>query len=234
MAESVAIKRATLTVLKNSTWFHGIRLSLLREITALSMQRRYGSGETVFSRDEPGDHLFGVISGTIRVTTQSADGRELALNTMKAGDLIGEISVLDGGTRTASGHTLEPTVVFVIPRAQFTALMLRQPNIALHMIELLCERVRHASLQVEEAAFLSVSERLGRLLEKLVNEAGTEHPPPATCTIKMSQSELASFLNASRQSVNGCLQVWQKQGFVSLGRGRIEIHQLGRILATPN
>jgi CRP/FNR family cyclic AMP-dependent transcriptional regulator len=226
MAESVAVKQATLTLLKSSNWFRGIQANLLHEITAVSVQRRYGAGETVFNRDEPGDHLFGVISGSIRVTTQAADGRELALNTMKAGDLIGEISVLDGGTRTASGHALEPTVVFVIPRRKFKALMLRQPKIALHMIALLCERVRRTSAQVEEAAFLSLSERLARLLETLDNEAGAE-----TCVVKITQSELASFLNASRQAVNGCLGVWQKEGLISLGRGRIEIHQLGRILA---
>lgn len=234
MAESVAVKRATLTVLKHSIWFRGIRVDLLREITALSVQRKYEAGQIVFSRDEPGDHLFGVISGSIRVTTQAADGRELALNTMKAGDLIGEISVLDGGTRTASGHTLEPSVVFVIPRVKFTALMLQQPEIALHMIELLCERVRRTSLQVEEAAFYSLTERLARLLEKLANEAGATQAPSTTCTIKISQNELASFLNASRQAVNGCLQVWRKQGLISLSRGRIEVHQLAEILRTAN
>lgn len=227
MTDVAAANLATLTVLKNNAWFRGIAEPLLREIAALSAQRKYASGEIVFYRDEPGDYLYGVISGSIRVTTQAPDGRELALNTMKAGDVIGEIAVLDGGTRTASGRALEATVVFVVPREQFTALMLRQPTIALHMIELLCQRVRRASQQVEEAAFLSLTERLGRQLESLVRDTGAALP----CTVKISQSELASFLNASRQAVNGCLQRWQKSGFVTLRRGSIVVHDLAGILA---
>ena len=226
MTDSGAPNLATLTVLTNSTWFRGIAPTLLREIAALSQQRRYHAGEIVFHRDEPGDYLYGVISGSIRVTTHATDGRQLALNTMMAGDLIGEIAVLDGGSRTASGHALEETLVFVVPREQFTALMMRQPTIALHMIELLCDRVRHTSQQVEEAAFLSLSQRLARLLEKFVDETGAGVP----CTITTSQSELGSFLNASRQAVNGALQKWQKAGFITLRRGRIDVHDLSGVL----
>ena len=220
-----SVNRATLTVLKNSAWFRAIDAPLLREISRLSVQRKYQDGEMVFHREEPGDYLYGVISGRIRVTTQAPDGREMALNTMKSGDVIGEIAVLDGGTRTASGRALEATVVFVIPRAAFTSLMLRQPSIALHMIELLCERVRRTSKQVEEAAFLSLSERLALLLENLVHESNT----PLPCTLTISQSELASFLNASRQAVNGCLQVSQRQGLVTLKRGRVVVHALAKV-----
>lgn len=227
MTDSSTPNLATLTVLNNSNWFRGVAPTLLREIAALTVQRRYSAGETVFHRDQPGDYLYGVIAGSIRVTTQAADGRQLALRTMLAGDLIGEIAVLDGGKRTASGHALEETLVFMVPREQFTALMMRRPTIALHMIEVLCARVRQTSQQVEDAAFLTLSQRLARLLEKFVAETGGRAP----CTITTSQSELGSFLNASRQAVNGALQKWQKAGFITLGRGRIEVHDLAGVLA---
>ncbi len=228
MADAAVFNLAAVTVLKNSEWFKDMSDELLREIAALSSQRRYGEGELVFARDTPGDYLYGVIAGSIRVTTMATDGRELSLNTMRAGDVIGEIAVLDGGVRTASGHALEPTTVFLVPREQFTALMLRQPSIALHMIRLLCERVRRTSRQVEEAAFLSLKQRLAQQLKKLVEDHGSELP----CTIKISQAELASFLNASRQAVNGCLQEWARLDLLTLQRGRITVHDLAQILAT--
>ncbi len=220
------VNLATLTVLKNSNWFRGIADELLREIAALSVTRNYAVGETIFQRDEPGDYLFGVIAGSIRVAIHSPDGRELALNTMGPGDIIGEIAVLDGGVRTATGRATEPTQVFVVPREPFAQLMRRQPDIALHMIELLCERVRHAHQQVEEAAFLTLPQRLGRQLVALANTGAGALP----VTIKISQGELATFLNASRQLVNGCLQGWQKQGYVSLKRGSIVVHDLDGLL----
>ncbi len=228
MGDQSVINLATVTVLKNSEWFSDMSDELLREIAALSSQRKYQAGELVFARDTPGDYLYGVIAGSIRVTTMARDGRELALNTMHAGDVIGEIAVLDGGVRTASGHALEPTTVFLVPREQFSALMLRQPSIALHMIRLLCERVRRTSRQVEEASFLSLKERLARQLSKLVEDQGGELP----CTIKISQSELASFLNASRQAVNGCLQEWAKLDLISIRRGSVTVHDLARILGS--
>lgn len=220
----------TLTVLQNSPLFRDVDTALLREIATLSTQRRYANGEVIFAQNEPGNYLYGVISGSVRVATRAADGRELALNTMMPGDIIGEIAVLDGGTRTASGHALEDTVVFVIAREPFTALMLREPTIALHMIKLLCQRVRRSSRQVEEAAFLTLPQRLALLLESLLDESSAAADGDSANVIKISQSELASFLNVTRQAVNGCLQTWQKEGFIALKRGRIEILDLQSLL----
>ena len=216
---------AALTVLKNGAWFGTLPDALLRKIAALSVQRKYDTDELVYQRDEPGDYLHGVIAGSIRVATASKDGRELALNTMRAGDIIGEIAVLDGGVRTASSYALEPTTTFLIHREDFRALMSQEPSIADHMIRLLCERVRFTSAQVEEAAFLSLPQRLARRLQKFVEDTDIGLP----CTVKISQSELASFINASRQAVNGILQDWAKKGFVQLNRGSIIVVDLDGI-----
>ena len=84
----------------------------------------------------------------------------------------------------------------------FTALMLREPTIALHMIKLLCQRVRRSSRQVEEAAFLTLRQRLALLLESLLDEHSAAGNDPSPDVIKISQSELASFLNVTRQVGN--------------------------------
>ncbi len=217
---------AVLTVLRNSRSFRGLPEPLLREIAKLSTTRMYQPGELVFQRNDPGDYLYGVISGSLRISVNAPDGRELALSTTGPGEIGGEISVLDGGTRTTTGRTLEATVMFMVPREPFAELMLRQPSIALHMIQLLCTRVRQTSRQVEDAAFLSLPQRLAVQLQTLVR--GLEQPLP--CTVKISQSELASFLNASRQVVNGCLQDWQRRGFIGLGRGVVRVEDLEGLL----
>ena len=102
---------------------------------------------------------------------------------------------------------------------------MRRPAIALHMIDVLCERVRGTSQQVEDAAFLSLPQRLASQLKVMVEDADAERP-----RINISQRELATFLNGSRQVVNACLQEWQKLGFIEVGRGYVEVRDLGGVL----
>ena len=91
------------TVLKQSTYFAGLDEALINQIANLSVNRSFRAGEVIFHRDEPGDYLYGVMSGQVRLTTQSSDGRELALNSQGPGEISGEIAFLDGGNRTATG-----------------------------------------------------------------------------------------------------------------------------------
>ena len=230
MTSDSAHNLAAATVLKNSAWFRGLSDQSVADIAALSVNRVFRAGESIFQHGEPGDYLYGVVSGSVRISVQSADGRELALNTLGPGDIGGEIALLDGGPRTATGRAIEDTTVFVVPRDQFTQLLLKQPEIALYLIRILCERVRHTSRHIEDAAFKPLAERLAMQIAELIqaNERGRlVHPP---YTIKISQSELASFLNVSRQVVNGCLQGWQKAGHIKLARGSITVHDLQGLL----
>ena len=217
---------AAFTALKNSAWFKGLNDELLSDVAALSVTRTYQAGETLFQRNEPGDYLYGVISGQVRISTQSAEGRELALNTLGPGDIGGEIAVLDGGARTATGRALTKTTVFVVPREGLTQLMMRQPRLAVYLVRVLCERVRHTSAQIESAAFLTLPQRVALHLNGLVQESNEELP----CRVKVSQAEMAMFLNVSRQVTNKCLQKMQADGFVTLGRGNILVHDLDTLL----
>ncbi len=220
-----------LTVLKSGHWFKGLPEALLREVASLSVVRNYEAGQTIFERGEPGNYIYGIIAGTVRISVQSEDGRDLALNTMGPGDIGGEIAVLDGGRRTATGTARTSTTVFLIGRDDLRSLMLARPELALHMIEVLCERVRRTSQQVENAAFLSLPQRLARQLEAMVRDAAYDGAadPGAGTRLDISQSEMASFLNASRQGVNMCLQDWQRAGWVSVGRGYVVVNDLNGI-----
>ncbi len=217
---------AAYTALRNSPWFRGLEDELLRAVAGLSVTRTYGEGEVLFVRDEPGDYLYGVISGRVRISTQSAEGRELALNTLGPGDIGGEIAVLDGGPRTATGTALTKTTVFVVPRDSFTRLLLNRPSIALHLIRLLCERIRLSSQQIEDAAFLPLPQRIALHLNGLVQEQGA----PLPCRVKVSQTEVALFLNVTRQVVNRSLQTMQAAGQVELSRGSILVKDLSGVL----
>ena len=227
MTESGPANAAVLTVLKNSPSFRGLDRKVLLELALVCLTQEYKTGELVFQRDSPGEYLYGVIAGSLRMQVHSSDGRELALSTTGPGEIGGEIAALDGGTRTATALALTATTLFIIPRESFLEVMQRHPSLNRRMIEMLCARVRQTSQQVEDAVFLTVPQKLARQLQILVAASGNELP----CKLKISQSELAAFLNASRQVVNGCLQTWQKLGFVKLGRGSIEIIDIDAVQA---
>ena len=216
-----------LTVLKQNPMFRGLADGLLATISGLCSNRRYETGEVVFAQGEPGNQLFGVISGRIRISTHSANGQELHLNVIETGEIVGEIAFFDRGLRTATGRADEPSSCFMIQRAPFMKLLEREPRLSVHLLELVCQRVRWTSKLVADSAFLSVPERLASRLTELVASGGTR--AARQYEVRLSQGELAHFLGVSRQVVNGHLQRWQKQGFVKLSRGLIIVNDLSAV-----
>jgi CRP/FNR family transcriptional regulator, cyclic AMP receptor protein len=220
------------TILERTRLFRGLPSATIQQISALSIRRSYSRGAIVFSQADPGDALYGVVMGKIRISTGSADGREMFLNIMEPGDTFGEIALLDGRHRTATASATVPTELIIIPRDHFLELLKREPKLVSHVVQLLCERIRWTSGLAEESALLSVPERLVRRLVSLGQLHG--HETPHGVELSISQEELARFLGLSRQAVNQYLQTWKAQGWISLGRGKIVIvdkHALRDVVA---
>ena len=140
---------------------------------------------------------------------------------MEPGDAFGEIALLDGSPRTATATAMTRTELIVIPRDAFSALLQSQPQLATHLIQLLCKRVRWTAELMEDTALLSVPARLAKRLLSLAGALGRE--PQRGMKITFSQEELAQFLGLSRQIVNQHLQTWRAQNWISLGRGSITL-----------
>src|SRR5207302_11288118 len=108
-------------------------------------------GEVLFQKGDPGNALFGVRRGQIRIETGSSDGSRLTLNFMGPGDLFGEVAVLDGQSRTADATAGEPTELFVLRREDFLSHLEREPKVAIKIIMQLCQRIRWQSVQMKES-----------------------------------------------------------------------------------
>jgi CRP/FNR family transcriptional regulator, cyclic AMP receptor protein len=179
------------TMLERNSLFRGLAAATLDRLAALSSKRTFKSESVIFLRGDPGDALFGVVSGRVRVSTQTANGREVILNVMKPGDVFGEIALLDGQPRTASATALSTTQLIIIQRADFIALLPRDPQLAIHLIELLCGRVRWTSQQMEDTSLLNVSQRLAKRVLHLASSQGS--PTKEGVEIRISQEQLARF-----------------------------------------
>jgi CRP-like cAMP-binding protein len=191
-------------MLQRSPLFRGLTPPALERIAELAGQRSFRAGEIVFSQGDPGDALYAVVTGKIRISAGAADGREIFLNIMEPGDSFGEIALLDGGTRTASATATLPSELVTIRREHFLGLLEREPRVALELLRLCGERLRWTSGLVEDAALLKAPARLAKRLLSL----GRLHGEPSArgVTLRISQEDLASFLGVSRQVVNQYLQ----------------------------
>jgi len=217
------------TVLERNLLFRGLSPATLGQIARLCIRRTYARDAVIFSQSDPGDALYGVVTGRVRISASSAAGREIFLNIMEPGDTFGEIALLDGRPRTASASATAPSELLIVTREQFLGLLAREPQLTDHLLRLLCARLRWVSGFAEESALLSVPARLARRLLSLGKLHG--HETPAGIELKVSQDEVARFLGLSRQIVNQYLQTWKARRWVDLGRGRIMI-QNGRALET--
>lgn len=210
-------------VLRRNYMFRGLPERALATIASLATRKVHQKGAIIFSQGDSGDALYGVASGRVRISASGAGGREVFLNIMEPGDTFGEIAVMDGLPRTAGATALDRTTLIVVKRVDFLALLEREPRVAIHLLKLLCERLRWTSELVEESAFLSGTARLAKRLLILASLHGRPALGTEAMELRISQAELAHFLGISRQIVNQHLGEWAKAGWVELGRGRIVI-----------
>ncbi len=209
------------TILERSRLFRGLPPATLEKIDALAIRRTFNEGSIIFAKGDLGGSLYGVVTGRILISANVEDGREIFLNIMEPGDTFGEIALLDGQPRSATASAAAPSEVIVITRDSFLALLQREPKIALHLLQLLCERIRWTSGLAEDSALLTPPARLARRLLSLARLHGRDTQVGSRLSI--SQEEMARFLGLSRQVVNQYLQIWKAKGWVELGRSRITV-----------
>ncbi|WP_024511758.1 Crp/Fnr family transcriptional regulator [Bradyrhizobium sp. ARR65] len=208
-------------ILKMNPMFADLGSDELQRLSDLCHTRNLASGEVLFQKGDPGDALFGVRSGQIRIEAGASDGSRMTLNFMGAGELFGEVAVLDGQNRTADAIAAEPTELFVLRRDDLLNFLEREPRVAIKIITLLCRRIRWHSERMEESVLQPLSVRLARRLVALAADFGTE--------VHVSQEQLGVFVGAARESVNRQLQSWRKDGILDLQRGRILVQDMPRL-----
>lgn len=214
---------STRAVLKHNYLFRELSDESLDRLAVVATRRAYDKGEIVFAHGEPGDALYGVAAGRVRISASGGGGQEIFLNIMEPGDVFGEIAVMDGLPRTAGATALDDSTLVIVKRADFLRLLEIEPPFALHLLKLLCERLRWTSDLVEENVFLPGPARLARRLLILASLHGRSTSRGGNLEIRISQAELAQFLGISRQNVNQHLNEWRRYGWIDFGRSQITI-----------
>jgi len=197
-----------------------------REIVRIApfvLVRHYRNNQVIFRKGDEGDTLMIVAEGKVKIRSTSLDGREIVLNLINAGELFGEIAMLDGHERSGDAVAVGEVSLLVISRRDIVPILHRHPEISVRLMFLLCERVRRTSEQVEDLVFLVHRVRLAKTLLRLARQFGTPGQDSVAIELKMSQRELGSLVGMRREALNRQLVAWREQGLIDVSDGRIEI-----------
>jgi CRP-like cAMP-binding protein len=191
---------------------------LLERMNTRAIVRKVSRGATIFRKGDPGNALFAVCNGSVKISTPSSEGKDVVLNVLGAGGVFGEIALLDGGPRTADAVAVSDCELLVLERRDFLPLARERPDALLKLIELVCTRLRRTSEQVEDIVFLDLPGRLAKTLLRLSQEDAT-----AGHKISMTQREIGQIIGMSRESTNKQLRAWESRKLLKIERGGIVI-----------
>ena len=208
--------------------FGGLDADGLENLIRGMRMRRFRRNETVFHLGDPGDALFIVMSGSIKITLPADTGDEAILATLRPGDFFGELALLDGAPRSATAIAIEATETYVLPRDRFRELVATEPVMREALLATLAAEVRRLTHHVEELHFLDITGRLASRLARMANEPGATAEADGSIRLAgpLTQGDLAAMIGCTRQSVNKLLGQFTDDGLIRLERDRIVILDL--------
>jgi CRP-like cAMP-binding protein len=194
--------------------------------------RRFRRGETVFHVGDPGDALFIVMTGAIKITLPADSGDEAILATLRPGDFFGELALLDGAPRSATAIAIDATETYILPRDRFRELIASEPVMRDTVLATMAGEVRRLTHHVEELHFLDITGRLASRLARMTNETGASRLADGTVRLPgpLTQGDLAAMIGCTRQSVNKLLGMFTDDGLLRLERDRIVVLDLDGLL----
>src|SRR5215475_1283937 len=217
-----ATDRASL--LRNHPLFCELTPPILDRISAYIKKRSVPKGVTIFEKGDTGVGLIGVVSGSVKISVTSADGRDIVLNIIRPGEVFGEIALLDGRARTANATAMSDCELIVIERREFIPFLRSEPDVTLKLMEILCSRLRKTSEQVQDVTFLNLPARLAKILLRLAATAGPSGK------VAITQREISQIIGRSRESTNKRLRAWAKRGWIRLERGSVTLMKTDKLV----
>lgn len=233
--------KAAFGALRQCRLFVGLDDGSLGIVAAALRPRRFRRGETIFHAGDPGDALFVVASGQVKITIPPDDGSEPAiLTTIGPGGFFGELALLDGARRSATAVALDAVTTEVLRRDAFDRLVDEQPPLRRALLAALAGEVRRLTVQVEELHFLDLPGRLARHLLRSAAGAGTGDSGDVEAELPVgeirmpwpyTQAELAGMIGGSRQTVNRLLADFVGAGLLRFEGDELVIPDAGRLEA---
>jgi CRP-like cAMP-binding protein len=183
----------------------------LENIAALLIERRYPKNSVIVEEGLPGDYMYVIRSGRVKVTKASDDGREKIMDFFEAGAFFGEMALLDSAPRSASVRTLEASVLAALSRRDFLGLLRNSPDLALSLIQELTRRLRDTDDQATSVSFQRVQDRAKGLFSRIARSDGHT---PRRITPALTHQQIADMIGTSRETVTRAVKELKEAGWL--------------------
>ncbi|MBI3224023.1 MAG: Crp/Fnr family transcriptional regulator [Mycolicibacterium cosmeticum] len=216
-------------VLARSGIFQGVAPDAATALIAQLQQVSFPRGHTVFVEGEPGDRLYIILEGKVKIGRRTADGRESLITVMGPADMFGELALFDPGPRTSTVTTLTEVKAVTMDREALHAWVLGRPEIAEQLLRVLARRLRRTNSALSDLIFTDVPGRVAKQLLDIAKRFGKPEGNVLHVTHELTQEELAQLVGASRETVNKALSDFAQRGWIKLQGKTILIYDSARL-----
>lgn len=215
--------------LKQVSIFSSLENEYLEEIARITKKKSFHKNEVIFAQGDPGDTLFIMTAGAVKVSLIDSNGKETTLNILYEHDFFGEMALLDGHLRSATATALEPVTALTIRREDFIRCIKANPLAILNIMIDLCCRLRKTSEQVASLTFLGSSGKVAKILLDLALNEGQRKNGSIVLNLRFGRQELANMVALSRETLTRALYEFQNMGCLQVKGKQITIHNEGRL-----
>ena len=209
---------AVTDILRKVPLFSQLAPSDLERVSEISRERAYPRNSVILFEDDPGDALYVVAQGQVKVVLIGEDGREVILSVMGEGEFFGEMALVDDEPRSAHVIAMEDSTLLVLRREDFQGILKQTPGIALALLRELSRRLRRVDEKVGSLVLLDVNGRVAQLLLDLADEAGSER-----ITRRLTHHTIAQMIGSSRETVSRTMRDLVEKGYIDVSRREIVI-----------
>ncbi len=202
--------------------------------TACLFRRRYRAGQWIYSQGDDGTEMFRILEGSVRMSIKRSDGREVVLVLFQPGDCFGDSSLIDGEPRPQSTEALTDVLVDVIERTRFDALRVNCHGFDAVLLKLLARQMRIVSEHFGTSNLDGLHSRVAARVMVAMHSFGVRHEDGIRLSIRLSQTELATMVGASRQAVNRVLRKFQADGVIHIEYGNLLVLEPATLASIAN
>ncbi|MET0699610.1 MAG: Crp/Fnr family transcriptional regulator [Mycobacterium sp.] len=216
-------------ILARAAIFQGVDPGAVRALTAQLHPVSFPRGYLVFGEGEPGDRLYIIVSGKVKIGRRSPDGRENLLSVLGPSDMFGELSIFDPGPHTSSGTTITAVRAVSMDRIALRTWLEDRPEIAAQLLRVLARRLRRSHNNLADLICTDVPGRLAKQLLELAQRFGTREGDALRVIHDLTREEIAQLVGTSRETVNDALAEFVRRGWIHLDGNSVLISDSSRL-----
>lgn len=224
----------SIETLRTVSIFADLPAAALEQLSRNSLPRKYRRGQVLCNEGDPGESIYILEEGQLRVTQWTPAGDEAVLAVVEAPAAVGELSLLDGSPRSATLTAVGPVRVRLIPRKAFMTLIQDQPQIVPGLLATLATLIRRANARQVDLLTLDVPGRLAKWLIERAERTGTPMNDGLLLDLARSQGELAAEIGTTRPTLNRALRSFEEQGIIATDGPKVTILQMDKLIAFTN